>query len=126
MYQAKGMITKLDECMLVEGYTDVISLHQSGFENVVASSGTALTREQLRLIKRFTPNLKILYDGDKAGVKAALRGLDLALETDLNVKIALIPDGDDPDSYLTKVGATAFKDFLENGAKDFILSLIHI
>ena len=121
MYQAKGAISKLDECMLVEGYTDVISLHQSGFENVVASSGTSLTRQQLQLIKRFTPNLKILYDGDKAGVKAALRGLDLALETDLNVKIALIPEGNDPDSHLQKVGATAFKEFLETGAKDFII-----
>jgi len=121
IFQAKSAIGKLDECMLVEGYTDVISLHQAGFENVVASSGTSLTRDQLRLIKRFTPNLKILYDGDKAGIKAALRGLDLALETDLNVRICLIPDGEDPDSYLQKVGATAFQDFIDNQAKDFIL-----
>ena len=121
IYHAKSNIAKLDECLLVEGYTDVISLHQAGFENVVASSGTSLTREQLRLIKRFTPNLKIIYDGDKAGIKAALRGLDLALEADLNVRIALIPDGEDPDSYLQKVGATAFQEFIDKGAKDFIL-----
>ncbi len=121
IFQAKSAIGKLDECMLVEGYTDVISLNQAGFENVVASSGTSLTREQLRLIKRFTPNLKILYDGDKAGIKAALRGLDLALATDLNVRICLIPDGEDPDSYLQKVGATAFQEFIDKQAKDFIL-----
>ena len=121
IYHAKSKIAKLNECLLVEGYTDVISLHQAGFENVVASSGTSLTREQLRLIKRFTPNLKIIYDGDKAGIKAALRGLDLALEADLNVRITLIPDGEDPDSYLQKVGATAFQEFIDKEAKDFIL-----
>jgi len=121
LFHAKQLITKLDECLLVEGYTDVISLNQAGFENVVASSGTSLTMGQLRLIKRYTPNLKIIYDGDKAGIKAALRGLDLALEADLNVKIALIPDGEDPDSYLQKIGATPFKEFLDKKAKDFII-----
>lgn len=121
LFQAKQAISKSDECILVEGYTDVITLHQAGIENVVASSGTALTAEQLRLIKRYTPHLKILYDGDPAGVKAALRGLDLALEQDLNVKIVLIPDGEDPDSYLKLVGATVFQDFLGQQAKDFIL-----
>lgn len=120
MYLAKGPIRKVDECILVEGYTDVISLHQAGIENVVASSGTSLTVEQIRLIKRFTPNIKILYDGDAAGIKAALRGLDLVLEQDLNVKIVLLPDGEDPDSYLQKVGATDFKEFIEEKAQDFI------
>ncbi len=121
MYQSKGAIRKFDECILVEGYTDVISLHQGGIKNVVASSGTSLTVEQIRLIKRFTPNVKILYDGDAAGIKAALRGLDLVLEQDLNVKVVLLPDGEDPDSYLQKVGQEVFSTYLEENAKDFIL-----
>lgn len=121
LYQARQAISKADECILVEGYTDVITLHQAGIENVVASSGTALTVEQLRLIKRYTPNLKILYDGDPAGVKAALRGLDLALEQDLNVRICLIPDREDPDSYLKKIGAGVFQEFIDSHSKDFIL-----
>ncbi|HFA49392.1 MAG TPA: DNA primase [Bacteroidetes bacterium] len=120
-YFAKRDIRKQDECILVEGYTDVISLHQAGIENVVASSGTSLTEGQILLIKRFTPNIKILYDGDAAGIKAALRGLDLVLEKDMNVKVVLLPDGEDPDSYLQKVGATAFKDYIDKEAKDFIL-----
>ena len=120
-YFAKKEIRKKDECMLVEGYTDVISLHQSGIENVVASSGTSLTVEQIGLIKRFTRNIRILYDGDAAGVKAALRGLDLILEQDMNVKVVLLPDGEDPDSYITKVGTTAFQTYIESEAKDFIL-----
>ena len=120
-YFAKKAIRQLDECILVEGYTDVISLHQAGIENVVASSGTSLTEGQLSLIKRFTPNIKILYDGDPAGVKAALRGLDMVLERDMNVKVVLIPDKEDPDSYLQKVGATAFQEFIEQQAQDFIL-----
>ncbi|MEZ4954239.1 MAG: DNA primase [Saprospiraceae bacterium] len=120
-YFAKNQIRKLDECILVEGYTDVISLHQAGIENVVASSGTSLTEGQILLIKRFTPNIKILYDGDAAGIKAALRGLDLVLEKDMNVKVVLLPDGEDPDSYLQNVGATAFNEYLEKEAKDFIL-----
>lgn len=118
---AKTAIRKADECILVEGYTDVISLHQAGIENVVASSGTSLTDGQITLIKRFTPNIKILYDGDPAGVKAALRGLDMVLEHDMNVRVVLLPDGDDPDSYLQKVGASAFQEFIDKESKDFIL-----
>ena len=120
-YFAKKSIRELDECILVEGYTDVISLHQAGIENVVASSGTSLTTGQISLIKRYTPNIKILYDGDAAGIKAALRGLDLVLEQDMNVKVCLLPDGEDPDSYLQKVGVTAFKEYTTKNAKDFIL-----
>lgn len=118
---AKTAIRKEDECMLVEGYTDVISLHQAGIENVVASSGTSLTVDQIRLIKRYTPNVKILYDGDFAGIKAALRGVDLLLEQDMNVRIVLLPDGEDPDSYLQKVGTEAFKTYVKQAAQDFIL-----
>lgn len=120
-FHAKTAIRKADECILVEGYTDVISLHQAGIENVVASSGTSLTEGQIALIKRFTPNIKILYDGDAAGVKAALRGLDMVLEQDMNVRVVLIPDGHDPDSYLQLVGATAFQEFIDAQSKDFIL-----
>ena len=120
-YFAKRGIRQEDECIMVEGYTDVLSLHQAGIENVVASSGTSLTVEQIRLVKRFTPNIKILYDGDLAGIKAALRGLDLVLEQDMNVKVVLLPEGEDPDSYLEKVGTTAFKEFIKDEAKDFIL-----
>ncbi len=120
-YFAKNGIRKEDECIIVEGYTDVISLHQGGIENVVASSGTSLTTGQIRLIKRYTPNIKILYDGDAAGKKAALRGLDLVLEQDMNVKVVLLPEGEDPDSYLQNVGAAAFKEFITEKAQDFIL-----
>ena len=120
-YFAKKSIRQNDECIMVEGYTDVLSLHQSGIENVVASSGTSLTVEQIRLVKRYTPNMKILYDGDTAGVKAALRGLDLVLEQDMNVKVVLLPEGEDPDSYLQKVGVTAFKEYIEQEANDFLL-----
>ena len=119
-FQAKKAIRQLDECLLVEGYMDVISLHQAGIENVVASSGTSLTEGQLQLIRRNTSNLKILYDGDPAGIKAALRGLDLALEQDLNVKICLLPDGHDPDSYVQEFGGEAFTKFTTENAKDFI------
>ena len=118
---ARQAIDKNDECLLVEGYTDVISLHQAGIENVVASGGTSLTPDQLRLIKKYTPNLTILYDGDAAGVKAALRGLDLALEEGLNVQLALLPDQEDPDSYVNKHGASAFTTFIKKNKKDFIL-----
>ncbi len=118
---AKQAIRKADECILVEGYTDVISLHQSGIENVVASSGTSLTVDQIRLIKRYTPNVKVLFDGDSAGIKAALRGIDMLLEQDVNVRIVLLPDGEDPDSYLRKVGITAFQTYLQQAGKDFIL-----
>lgn len=120
IYEAKKAIRVEDECLLVEGYTDVISLHQNGIENVVASSGTSLTVEQLQLIKRNTPNLKIIYDGDAAGVNAALRGLDLALEQDLNVKIVMLPEGEDPDSFIKKVGATVFRTYIDEKADDFI------
>ncbi len=120
-YFARQAIDKADECFLVEGYTDVLSLHQGGIENVVASGGTSLTQDQLRLIKKYTKNLTIIYDGDSAGVKAALRGLDMALEEGLNVKLVLVPDKEDPDSYLQKVGATAFKNFVQENKKDFVL-----
>lgn len=119
-YHAKSEIRKLDECILVEGYTDVISLHQSGITNVVASSGTSLTVGQIQLVSRFTKNMKILYDGDNAGIKAALRGLDLVLEQDMNVRVVLLPDGEDPDSYLQKVGTEAFKKYIDEKADDFI------
>lgn len=120
-YFARQAIDKENECLLVEGYTDVISLHQAGLENVVASSGTSLTHDQLRLIKKYTNNLTILYDGDAAGVKAALRGLDMALEESLNVQLVLLPKEEDPDSYVQKVGADAFKDYIVGNKKDFIL-----
>lgn len=120
-YFARQAIDKADECLLVEGYTDVVSLHQAGIENVVASGGTSLTPDQLRLIKKYTNNLTIIYDGDGAGIKAALRGLDLALEESLNVKLVLIPDGEDPDSYVNKVGVVAFSDFIAENKKDVIL-----
>ncbi len=120
-YFARQAIDKADECLLVEGYTDVVSLHQAGIENVVASGGTSLTADQLRLVKKYTNNLTIIYDGDSAGIKAALRGLDLALEESLNVKLVLIPDKEDPDSYVNKVGAAAFKEFIAANKKDFIL-----
>ena len=120
-YFARMAIDKADECLLVEGYTDVVSLHQAGIENVVASGGTSLTPDQLRLVKKYTNNLTIIYDGDSAGIKAALRGLDLALEESLNVKLVLIPDKEDPDSYVNKVGATAFAQFVAENKKDFIL-----
>lgn len=125
-YFARMAIDKADECLLVEGYTDVVSLHQAGVENVVASGGTSLTTDQLRLIKKYCNNLTIIYDGDGAGIKAALRGLDLALEERLNVKLVLIPDGEDPDSYVNKVGAAAFKDFVQANKKDFILFQLDI
>ncbi len=125
-YFARQAIDKAGECLLVEGYTDVLSLHQSGIENVVASGGTSLTQDQLRLIKKYTKNLTIIYDGDAAGVKAALRGLDMALEEGLNVKLVLIPDKEDPDSYLQKVGVTAFKNFITAQKKDFVIFLLEM
>lgn len=125
-YFARQAIDKADECLLVEGYTDVVSLHQAGIENAVASGGTSLTPDQLRLIKKYSNNLTIVYDGDAAGVKAALRGLDLALEEGLNVKLVLIPDNEDPDSYVNKVGASAFRDFVQKNKKDFILFQLEV
>jgi len=125
-YFARQAIDKADECLLVEGYTDVVSLHQAGIENVVASGGTSLTPDQLRLIKKYTRNLTIIYDGDNAGIKAALRGLNLALEEGLNVKLVLIPDGEDPDSYVNKTGTENFKKFVHENKKDFVLFQLEI
>ena len=125
-YYARQAIDKADECLLVEGYTDVISLHQAGIENVVASGGTSLTVDQLRLIKKYTNNLTIIYDGDAAGVKAALRGLDMALEESLNVKLVLIPGNEDPDSYVRKEGAHNFRNFIQNNKRDFILFQLEV
>lgn len=120
IFQAKNEIRNQDNCYLTEGYTDVISLHQAGITNVVASSGTSLTEGQIKLIKRFTDNITVLYDGDNAGVKASLRGIDLILEQGMNVRAAVFPQGEDPDSYVKKVGSMAFKDFLQENATDFI------
>ncbi|MFN6943420.1 MAG: DNA primase [Cytophagaceae bacterium] len=120
LYQSRQAIRQLDNCLLVEGYTDVISLHQAGIENVVSSSGTSLTVDQIKLIKRFTDNITVLYDGDAAGIKASLRGTDLILEEGLNVHITVFPDGDDPDSYIKKVGGEAFNEFIKKNKKDFI------
>ncbi|RYD70273.1 MAG: DNA primase, partial [Sphingobacteriales bacterium] len=121
LFHAKKAIRDSDNCYLAEGYADVLSVHQAGIENVVASSGTSLTVEQIKLIGRFTQNVTILFDGDAAGIKASLRGLDMILEEGLNVKIVSFPDGHDPDSYMHHVGAGAFKTYLENNRKDFIL-----
>ena len=120
IFFAKQAIAKADNCYLVEGYTDVIQIHQKGIENVVASSGTALTQDQIRLIHRLTPNITVLYDGDAAGLRASIRGVDLILEQGMNVKVCTFPDGDDPDSFARK---TAYEDlvlYLENNATDFI------
>ena len=125
-YFARHTIDKNDECYLVEGYTDVTAMHQAGIENVVASGGTSLTVEQLRLVKKYTKNLTIIYDGDAAGVKAALRGLDLAIEEGLNVQLVLIPDKEDPDSYVKKVGADSFREFVNKNKKDFILFQLEV
>jgi len=121
LFHAKKSIRDLDNCYLAEGYADVLSVHQAGIENVVASSGTSLTVEQIKLIGRFTQNVTILFDGDAAGIKASLRGLDMILEEGLNVKIVSFPDGHDPDSYMHHVGAGAFKTYIEQNRKDFIL-----
>jgi DNA primase len=120
MFQAKKSIREKDNCFLVEGYTDVISMHISGIENVVASSGTSLTEGQIKLIKRFTDQVTVLYDGDAAGIKASLRGIDLLLEGGLNVKAVVFPDGEDPDSYSRKVGSQAFQEYLKENSRDFI------
>lgn len=120
IFYAKNAIVKQDRCFLVEGYTDVISMHQNGIENVVASSGTALTPGQIRLIHRFTTNVTVIYDGDAAGVKASLRGIDLLLEEGLNVKVLLLPDGEDPDSFARKHSSAAFIEFVQTNSTDFI------
>jgi len=126
IFFARVAIDRLDECLLVEGYTDVVSLSQAGIENVVASGGTSLTTDQLRLVKKYTNNLTIIYDGDAAGIKAALRGLDMALEEGLNVRLVLIPDKEDPDSYVLKVGAEKFRQFIAANKKDFILFQLEV
>lgn len=121
LYQAKTAIRKEDECILVEGYTDVITLHQGGVQNVVSSSGTALNKDQVKLISRFTQNVKLIYDGDNAGINAALRGLDIILEEGLNVRLVLLPNNEDPDSFFKSVGTEQFKQYLKQKEKDFIL-----
>ncbi|XWN35639.1 MAG: DNA primase [Roseivirga sp.] len=120
LFQAKQAIRQEDHCYLVEGYTDVMALHMAGVANVVASSGTSLTEAQIQLISRFTHNITIVFDGDSAGIKASLRGIDMVLEKGLNVKIVLLPAGEDPDSYASKVGATALQAYLQAQAQDFI------
>lgn len=120
LFFAKKEIALRDVCYLVEGYTDVTSMHQAGIENVVASSGTALTVDQIRLIRRYTNNITILYDGDSAGIKASFRGIDLILEEGMNVRVLLFPDGDDPDSYSKKLSSTQLKRFIDENTKDFI------
>lgn len=120
LYFAKKQIIQDDVCYLVEGYTDVTSMHQAGIENVVASSGTSLTVDQIRLIRRYTNNITILYDGDPAGIKASFRGIDLILEEGMNVRVLLFPDNDDPDSYSKKVSNEEFKSFIKENTKDFI------
>lgn len=120
IFQAKREITIKDKCYLVEGYTDVLSMHQSGIENVVASSGTSLTPDQIRLIKRFTPNVTILYDGDAAGIKASIRGIDLVLEEGLNVKVLLLPNGEDPDSFARSMSSSQLYQYIQEHETDFI------
>ncbi len=120
VFFAKKAMVQQDKCFLVEGYTDVISMHQAGIENVVASSGTSLTTEQIRLIKRFTPNITVLYDGDSAGIKASLRGIDMLLEEGMSVKTLLLPDGEDPDSFARSRSASEFTAFIDEHEEDFI------
>tara|TARA_R110002073_G_scaffold89852_1_gene212404 strand:+ start:28135 stop:30090 length:1956 start_codon:yes stop_codon:yes gene_type:complete len=120
IYHAKKEIAKQDNCFLVEGYTDVISFYQSGIENVVASSGTALTSDQIRLVNRLTKNITVLFDGDAAGIRASIRGIDLILEQGMNVKVVTFPDGEDPDSFAKKHSDAELKEYLENSAQDFI------
>ena len=126
MHFARNAVRKEEEVMLVEGYTDVISLFQAGIENVVASSGTSLTADQVRLIKRYTSNIVLLFDGDNAGIKAALRGVDIILENGVNVKVVSLPENADPDSYVREVGADAFKGFVTENKKDFILFKLNL
>ncbi len=120
LFFSKGDIVKYDECLLCEGYTDVISMYQSGVKNVVSSSGTSLTREQVKLVKRYTQNLTILYDGDSAGIKASFRGIDLILEEGMNVKVVLFPDGEDPDSFAKKNSESELALYIKNHKQDFI------
>lgn len=126
MHLAKQAIRQLDNCYLVEGYTDVISLHMADVENVAASSGTSLTEDQIRLISRYTKNITVLYDGDSAGIKASLRGIDMILESGMNVKAVVFPEGEDPDSYSRKVGSSEFREYLKNNAVDFIVFKVNL
>ncbi len=126
IYFAKQAIVKQDRCFLVEGYTDVISMHQVGVENVVASSGTALTIGQIRMIRRFTNNLTILYDGDEAGIKASIRGIDMLLEEGMNIKVCLLPNGEDPDSFARKHNQAEFQEFISQHETDFIRFKTHL
>lgn len=121
LYFAKTSIIKYDRCYLVEGYTDVISMHQSGVENVVASSGTSLTEDQIKLIKRYSENITILYDGDAAGIKASFRGIDMILAQGMNVKVVLFPDGEDPDSFAKKSSTSELETYIDENSKDFIV-----
>ncbi|MEM7296950.1 MAG: DNA primase [Bacteroidota bacterium] len=120
MFQGKNAIRKEDNCFLVEGYTDVISMHQAGIENVVSSSGTALTEDQVKLIRRYTENVTVIFDGDAAGIKASMRGIDLLLEGDLNVRAVALPEGEDPDSYARNLGTAGFQDFVAEESQDII------
>jgi len=120
LFFAKQSVVKEDKCYMVEGYTDVLAMHQAGIENVVASSGTSLTVEQVRLVKRFTQNITILYDGDEAGIMASLRGIDLVLEEGLNVKVVLLPEGEDPDSWSKKLSSKEFMEYIKKEERDFI------
>src|SRR5688572_4962313 len=121
LFHAKKAIRDQDNCFLVEGYTDVISLHQAGVENVVASSGTALTPDQIRLVKRYAGRITVLYDSDPAGIRAAMRGLELILEENLDIQLVLLPEGEDPDSFVQKVGMAGFQDYIKQNSKDFSL-----
>ena len=120
IYHGRNSIVKRDNCFLVEGYTDVISLYQAGIENVVASSGTSLTEDQIKLIKRFTPNITMLYDGDPAGIKASFRGINLILEQGMNVKVVMFPEGEDPDSFVRSHRTSEVEEFIQDKALDFI------
>ena len=126
LFQAKKAIAKEDRVYMVEGYTDVIAMHQCGLENVVANSGTALSNYQIRLLRRFTPNITLLYDGDEAGIHAAMRGTDMLLAEGMNIKVLLLPDGDDPDSFSRKHSAQEFKEYIEQNATDFITFKTHV
>ena len=126
IYQAKASIVRNNKCFLVEGYTDVLSMHQSGIENVVASNGTALTIDQIRLIHRFTNNVTVLYDGDAAGIHAALRGIDMLLAEEINVKVLLLPDGEDPDSFARNNSSTALNNYIDSHETDFILFKVNL
>ena len=120
LYFSKGDVIKYDQCFLCEGYTDVIAMYQAGIQNVVASSGTALTKDQIRLVRRYTKNITILYDGDAAGIKASFRGIDLILQEGMNVKVVLFPEGEDPDSYSKSVGTSELETYLKEHTQDFI------